>query len=324
MPRDNQERRAIYHRRQQAGKQDLRFMLLFFLLGLLLYTAFGYYLISNMILAQVHLLEQFLLYGIGTFLMWCIPFRMLWKYNRIGRFLFLVCTVVSTYLYRDFPGYLAIEITPEFYKYMFLALFICKCCLILYCAGRLICSVTIRSIWDFGDLYDDELEALEESGMTMPEEVLPKWMEKAKLLLKRCSIRLGICLYVSILLIFIGLMFLRQVMPAYEEAIGAIQYPLFSQCLFSIMVWSVPVFGMYMGKQWSPYLLAIPILGEILRNVISYQSTLDIFSNQLIPLEIAILYTIITFIRYFLLVWCCKGVMKSRLLKDYMRGRKED
>lgn len=322
MPRDNQERKAIYHVRQQAGKQDLRFMLLFFFLGLCLYTAFGYYLIRNMQLTDINLLSQFLLYGIATCVMWCIPIRMLWKYNRLGRPIFLLCTCASIYLYRNAVGYLELKITPEFYKYMFLSLFICKCCLILYCSGKLLVSRTIRSIWDFGDLYDDELEALDQMEIAVPEERLPKWMEKAKLMLKRCSLRLGACLYASTILIFIGLSVFSTSIPSYTEAIGAIQYPLFSECLFSIMVWSVPIFGMYMGKQWSPYLLLLPMLGEILRNVISFQDILGIFSNQLIPIEIAFLYIMLTIGRYMLLLMSCRIVLKSRLIKDYMRGRK--
>lgn len=324
MPRNNQERKAIYHRRQQEGKQDLRFMLLFFFLGLLLYTALGYYLIGNMEVEGVDLLGQFLLYGIGTFIGWCIPIHLLWKYNRIGRMLFLLCTCASIYLYRNAFAYVSLTIAPMFYKYMFLSLFICKCCLILYCTMKLVCSYTIRSIWDFGDLYDDELEALDQAETTLIEECLPKWMVKAKLMLKRCSIRLGICLYVSTILIFIGLGIFSSMMPSYKEAIGAIQYPLFSQCLFSVMVWSVPVFGMYMGKQWSPYLILIPILGEVIRNVISFHDVIGIFTNQLIPLEIAMLYMLLTIFRYACLLMSCRVLLKSRLLKEYMRGRKSE
>lgn len=322
MLKDAKEKRVIYHKRQQMGKQDLRFLLLFFFLGLLLYTALSFYLISNMEVKEIDLFTQFIFYGGGSFLLWCIPIRMLWRYNRLGRIVFLICIVASIYCYRNSMAYLSLEIEPEFYKYMFLALFICKCCLLLYAAFQLMFSRSIRSIWDFGDLYDDELEALDAWEPEQLEEVFPKWMEKARIKLKRCSIRLGVCLYTSIVLIFLGLTLLASLMPDYAEAISAIQYPLFSQCLFSIMVWSVPVFGMYMGKRWSPYLLFIPILGEILRNVISFQDTLGIFSNQLIPIEIGAMYLILTILRYLLLLMSCRVVIKSRLIKDYMRGRK--
>lgn len=323
MANNPQEKRNLYHQRQRRGMQDVRFMMLLYVLGLLLYTALGYFLLSKLEQTPQNFIRTYLLYAGTSFLVWCIPIRMLWNFNRLGRWLFLLCGGISFYLAKDIVLFYELEVTPVFYQYMFLLLFGGKCIATFLCMFKLCFSYTIRCIWSLDDMFDDELEQLELPSRNLVEQkpkTMAKWEEKAQLLMKRASLRLGICLYVSFLFIFVLLTVLKGSLTGMEEAIGAIQYPLFSEGLFSVMVWSVPVFGLYMGKRWSPYLIYGSIFAEILRISLSFQDLIGIFTNRMIPSQIQILYVGIECMRYLLLLFACRYVLRSRLVKEYMHG----
>lgn len=323
MKSKNQELRDIYHKRQRLGMQNLRFMMLLFLIGLLLYTFLAYYCILQMQVDTNDLKLQFLLYGVGSLVAWCVAIRMLWNFNRLGRIVFLFLTIVSCYLYRNIFGFYALATDSEVFKYIFLILFVCKCSMILYCSLRLILSPSIRCIWSMDDMFDDEISEMETTTLLSLEQddvKISPAIEKAQKELKRFASYLAICLYLSVIVIFLFLAVATHFLPMYEESLSAIVYPLFNQCLFSLMLWSIPVIGMYIGKSWSPFLLYVAILGELLRILISYQNYVDVFTTKAIASEIKTVFIIIEIMRYMVLYRCCKKVWNSRIMKQYTRG----
>lgn len=324
MRKTNDEIRDIQHKRQRQGMQDLRFLSLLLFLGLLLYTALNFYVVSR-IEATFDLFKQYTIYALIGGILWCVPLRMLWSFNRLGRLLYWVLLIVNGYVYKDVYLLWDMEMKPVEFKYICLFLLVLKCAMLLYGGGRLLFSSTIRSIWNVDDLFDEELEELEKTEPVKHTQApkLTQVEEKAHKLLKKAAIRLGVCLYLSVLLIFIMLSLLASSLPDLYEAIGAIQYPLFSECLFSIMIWSITVYALYIGKSWSPYLIIVSVFGELLRIVVSYTQYIDMFRNEIIPMEIKLLYIVIEVMRYLILLFSCHSVFSHPLLYAYRKGGKK-
>jgi len=314
----NEEIKQRYRQRQRQGKQDLRFLSLLLFLGLLFYTALNFYIVSRVIQGSENVLIQYMLYAFSTLLMWCIPLRMLWKFNKLGRWLYWLCLLVSLYVYKDVAALWDVNWEPAFYKYIFLVLFGLKCCLLCYGGLRLMLSSTIRGIWNVDDLFDEELAEMDTmEPVIVPHKTKSKAEAKAVMLLKRTAIRLGLCLYISMILIFAALGLLATKLPDEMEAVRTIQYQLFSESLFSVLIWSVPMIAMYMGKPWSPYLIPAAGAGEFLRLGLSYVQYIDLFQNKLMSIEIKLLFVMIFVLRYLLLYYSCRNALTHPLLQAY-------
>lgn len=322
---DAEALRLRYHKKQRQGKQDLRFLSLLLFLGLLLYSALNFYVLTRLTNAS-ELMPTYCMYCFGTLLLWCVPLRLMWHFNRLGRWLYWICLAVSAYIYKDIGALFQTTWEPQFFRYVFQVLFVLKCAMMIYGGIKLLFSSTIRSIWNVDDLFDEELAELEQPKEDDPV-VYSKAEEKGRMLLKRCAIRLGICLYLSILLIFLLLGILSTKLPALSESILAIQYLLFTECLFSVMVWSIPVIGMYLGKMWSPYFIFVSVLGEGIRMVMSYASYAELFSNALIAPSIKLLFVVIEIMRFMILFFSCRSAIRHPYLRAYrkqMTQQKQD
>lgn len=310
-------RRKIYKKRQRQGKQDLRFLSLMLFVGLLLYSALNLYVLTRIPDASKSLFN-YTVYSGGTLLLWCIPLRMMWKYNKLGRWCYWLCLMISVYIYREVPALFNVQWEPVSLRYIFQILFVLKCTMLIYGGIRLLFSKTIRAIWNVDDLFDDELAQLEQIEESEPI-VYSKAEEKSRLLLKRCAMRLGACLYISVLSIFVLLGILSSKLPDLSEAILAVQYLLFSECLFSVMVWSIPIIGMYLGNTWSPYFILVSTGGEIIRFIMSYQSYVELFSDPNVAASIKLLFVVIEFMRFLILYFSCRSAFRHPYLKAYRR-----
>ncbi len=314
-----------YRKMQRQGKQDLRFLSLMLFLGLLLYSALNYYVLTRINQATMEVVYTYLFYAITTLILWGVPLRMLWRYNRLGRYVYLLCIGISGYVYYQQLNFVSEEWTPSFFRYLFQLLFILKCVMMLYGGVRIFTSVKIRSIWTVYGLFDDELAKMEdikeEKGEN--EEHLSKKERKAVRLLKRASLRLGFFLYFSVLASFMLFGILIRILPQYHDAIQAIQYPLFSECLFSVMVWSIPVIGMYLGKSWSPYLIYVAASGEGMRLMLSYTQYVELLGNRVIPIVMKLLWIVIEIMRYLLLFFSCRSPLQHPYLRAYRKTQSE-
>ncbi len=315
MQGDAEAIRKRYKKRQRQGKQDLRFLSLLLFIGLLLYSALNLYVLTRITEASTYL-SDYIAYCLGTLLLWCIPLRMMWKFNKLGRWCYWLCLIASVYIYREAPALFQVQLEPKTLRYIFQVLFVLKCAMMIYGGIRLMLSKTIRAIWNVDDLFDDELAQLERVEESAPI-MYSKAEEKSRWLLKRCALRLGICLYISILLIFVLLGIMSSKLPELSDSILAIQYLLFSECLFSAMVWSIPVIGMYLGNLWSPYFIFAAVCGEIIRLIMSYESYIELFNDPLIEPLIKLLFVCIEAVRFLILYFSCRSAFCHPYLKAY-------
>lgn len=172
-------------------------------------------------------------------------------------------------------------------------------------------------------MFDDELNEMDTTALITLEQDEKDdnpVHQKVQKELKRYASYLGICLYFSVIVIFLLLAVTTYFLPMYADSLSAIGYPIFNQCLYSLMLWSIPIIAMYIGKPWSPLFIFVSIFGELLRILISYQNYLDVFSSNEIATEIKGFFLIIEILRYVVLYSCCKRIFKSKLLKQNMRG----
>ena len=310
-------RRKRYRKRQRQGKQDLRFLSLMLFIGLLLYSALNIYVLTRMSDASTYLSKDIAYCGL-TLVMWGIPLRMMWKYNKLGRWCYWLFLLLSAYLYREVPALFQVEWEPKTFRYIFQVLFVLKCAMLIYGGIGLMFSKTIRSNWNVDDLFDDELAQMEQVAESDPV-IYSKAEEKSRMLLKRCALRLGGCLYISVLSIFLLLGILSSKLPEYSDAILVLQYLLFSECLFSVMVWSIPVIGMYLGNMWSPYFILVSACGEILRMIMSYESYFELFQDPTIASSVKFLFVIIEVMRFLILYFSCRSAFRHPYLRAYRR-----
>lgn len=317
MQSDAETIRRRYKKRQRQGKQDLRFLSLLLFIGLLLYSALNLYVLTRIADASAYL-SDYIAHCLGTLLLWGIPLRMMWKFNKLGRWCYWLCLMISVYIYREVPALFNVQWEPVSLRYIFQILFVLKCSMLIYGGIRLLLSKTIRAIWNVDDLFDDELAQLEQVEESEPV-VYSKAEEKSRWLLKRCAFRLGACLYISILLIFVFLGIMSSKLPELSDSILAIQYLFFSECLFSAMVWSIPVIGMYLGNLWSPYFILVAVCGETIRLIMSCESYVELFNDPLIEPSIKLLFVFIELTRFLILYFSCRSAFRHPYLKAYRR-----
>lgn len=314
------ERRRNARKRQRQGKQDIRYLSLLVFLALCLILVLELWIQSQINPLPNAFQTRFLYICIGTWLYWCISLRLLWKYQRSGKWLYILGIVGSCYLYRESIQIFTYEAITMQLRLIFGSLWIIKCGVLFYGALRLICSRNIQSIWNIEELLDDPFQ--DEQEQAMVEEQLPvlsQLEQQGKRCLKKRAIRLGICLYMSVLAIILLLTFVGNEFPSAKESIQIIQYPLFSSCLFSILIWSVPMIGMYLGKPWSPYLLLFSCIGELLHGFFSFSTYSLLFTNVYLPTEYKLYYSLIELSRYFLLYLASRHTFSEPILYAYRK-----
>lgn len=306
-PKDKKQK--LIQKRKRQGMQDLRFLTLVLFLGLFFYTIFNFFIVMKLTVPDVDLMREYVLSACLSLVSWCIVFRMLWRFNRLGRYVYWCVLGLQGYLYRDAWHLWNLAMEPNAMKFCFLSLFALKCLLLLYGGWKLLVSSTIRNIWNIDNLFDDELLRLE---MSDKPEVLPKPTPKSQVRSrqrwKKAAIRLGVCLYVTTLAIFVVLSVLTAQLPQWKDGLRLIQYQLFSECLFSALVWGVPMITMVLGKEWSAYMILVSWSAEVLKLIVSFQDLALLMKTSEVVFLIKLLYVMMEILRFVLIAFACHSV----------------
>lgn len=321
-PKDKKQK--LIQKRKRQGMQDLRFLTLVLFLGLFFYTIFNFFIVMKVTVPNIDLLREYVLSACLSLVLWCVVFRLLWRFNRMGRYLYWGVLILQGYLYRDAWRLWSLDMEPNAMKICFLSLFAAKCLLFIYGGWKLLVSSTIRNIWNIDNLFDDELLRLE---MNDQPEVLPKPIPKSKAKskqrLRKAAISLGVCLYVTTLAIFVVLSVLSAQLPEWKSGLRIIQYQLFSECLFSALVWGLPMITMLLGKEWSAYMILVSWSAEVLRLIVSYQDMALLMNTNEVVFLIKLLYVMMEILRFVLIAFACHSVFHpSQLFQKSNKGKK--
>lgn len=322
-PKDKKQK--LIQKRKRQGMQDLRFLTLLLFLGLFFYTIFNFFIVVKITTPQGDLIRDYVVSACISLILWCIPLRLLWRFNRLGRFLYLLGLFAQGYLYRD--AYLLWEwnMEPTAMKFCLIALFLGKCLLLVIGGWKLLFSSTIRNIWNIDNLFDDELLLLEMSNET-EEKIKPltKTQEKSRQRWKKAALRLGLCLYLTTLFLFVLLSILAAQLPQWQDSLRLIQYQMFSECLFSVLVWGLPMITMVLGKAWSAHLMLVSWGAELLRLLVGYQDVALLFSNGEVSPLIKVLYVVLEILRFLLIAFAIHSVFHpTQLFHKQSKGNQK-
>lgn len=285
---------------QHKGKQSLRLFLIAFLLLLIAYFGIQFYLMS-------HIFEDFqkdiitYIWRLCLQLLWIIPFWQLWKYHKLGKFLYFLCLLYTLYISKDIYFYVR-QSYDTFHLYHYILILLGVLWRILLSLGfiKLLHNSYIRSIWSVYDFFDEELadeeRFLKEDNVPVVKD--KPIVKKAKKRMHDRSIRMAIILYAYIICIILGLFILKSQMPIHKESIEIIERMLYGNFLFDAFLWILPITALYMYHRSTRWLLIIAGSSEIIKVFISFSSYVYIFSQSHVDSFVQIIFIIIELLRF--------------------------
>lgn len=303
-------KKSSYLTQRRQGKQDLRVLSLLLFLGLLFYTALSLLTAFHFTVMPEQFLIRLIVADILSLILWGASFLLLWKFKRSGKWLFFLTLLVSVFFDRHFVSLFSCQLEPALLKYLFVVLFFGKWGMVLYGARALACSKTIRSIWHIDYLCDEFLDGESDEFVQFQHD------RQVQQLLRRTSCCLGLFLYLSMLCILLLLSFLRNQLVSVQEALLFIQQPLLSSCLFSALVWSIPMIVMYMKKQWGAYLLMVSIIAETMRILVLLPDYGAIIMHRNLPSEVKLFYFVLEGLRFLGLYLSCHKIISYSIKKE--------
>lgn len=308
MKKTTEELQSEFMDIQHKGKQTLRLFVLGMLLLLIGYCVLlGYMMSITYADFNEHMFTY--LWRIGVQLFWIIPLWQLWKYHKLGRFLYFICLVYSIYSLKEIYYYvLDAQQTFTLYHYIMIS---------IACAWRLGLTMglikifhnsKIRSIWSVYDMFDDELkEDIEPYKEEVPVVKDTPITKKAKKFLHKASITMGILLYSFIVIVLMFLLILKTQSPSMKESIEIIERTLFGNFLFSAFLWMLPMIAMYMYHRSTRWLLGLCCISEVIKVVIMFSSYMYIYTSPLVNVSARSIFTVLEIMRFtMLIIWTLK------------------
>lgn len=301
------------HKRQRKGIQTLRLLSLLLFVAILVLSGLEGMTLLPLPIVTEEWIQQALFVDVLLFLLWSMTFRLLWNCNRLGKWLYWLLLLGSGYLY----GQLWMPISSYYLQRPFwglLLIWVGKAMSLLYGGGKLAFSQSIRLIWDKTALYGEPLEEDEEPHHEQPKEPT-KMEQRLHRFFQHATLHLGICLYLGSFIIFFGMSIALQRFPDWKENLQILQYPLFSTCLFSMMIWSVPLIALGLEKSWSSYGIIVAFLFEGARILWAMFTHQTLLYHETLPSDWKLIYFGIQGLRYIWLFIVCRRIVSHPLLR---------
>lgn len=122
------------------------------------------------------------------------------------------------------------------------------------------------------------------------------------------SIRLGICVYASLMIFPIFIQIFSNYFSSYDLQTVFATKDMFMLCIFSALVWTVPIFYLYYDHPYSKRIVLVCAILEILCILFYAPKFIGYYIDQdpKYPLRVFILFAIIDCVRYAALVFALK------------------
>lgn len=286
MPMDVQQ----YTRKQKiiTSRQDLRLLIIQFWLTLILYTFSTIYFVI-----QFQWYEWKLLFAciIVTTLSWILPTKQMWLYKRIGKMNFIFISIFNTYMYYAF----VFGPDASFKRFGGWKIFLILFSIFYLCIGFWIAKLLFYKKFSY---------AWKESKKIIKEKRIEKPIKQKSM--RKFSIQLGFYLYLSIfvILIIFGILMLRY--HNNQEQLYIMQSFLLNQCMFSAVIWSIPLLAFYYESNWSIYVLIIALVLESINLIANLQKIIFILTESIQIYSLQLLFLFFIVIRYIILFFCMK------------------
>lgn len=327
--------KQTYQQARRKGQRNLRRLLVLFYLFLLCYCVLGYFVLDMVFLdTTVSWFWTYVIKAGGLLFVWWLIVSMLWRFRRIGRTLFTLCSIVSIYAIKDMSLFLEYTIDDQILKviqYLFCALLVMKTILGLACMLKMRSDPYLRSIWSCSIVYEEELDdSFEEEEQQEPQ--IPFQREEKPIVLRlqentplvltaRKHIRINTWLlafacYGGFLIWYLGLVFLQL---SNREDIGLVyvQRTIMLSTLFSILAWLLPITSMFLYLRITKLMIAIAWCAELVRFLCSIPTLYDVFTTQRYSFFSLFMYISIEATRYFIFYKLSRRLMNDPFVVRY-------
>lgn len=263
-----------------------------------------------------------LILSAGQLLLYLILFLMLAGGSKIFRVFYWICFVFELALI-ILPGYYLINDMSHFFAYAALIGCMLVKLIILYALGNSLssnswCRVYFDHVLEIDEDYkEDEDEIFQPiqkpSSDSRPVKAKPEEpeYEDEPYTFPQVSVRLGICIYGSLMLFPIAVQIFSSFFVSNDLQTVFATKDIFILSIVSAVIWTVPVFFLYYDHPYSKRI----VLGCILAEAIALCAYLPTFIGYVTsgdyPIRVYILFVLVDLIRYFGIWFSLKPLIKA-------------
>ena len=261
----------------------------------------------------------------GQLVLYLILFLMLVSGAKVFRIFYWICFFFE-FLLVALPVYYLIQDIPSF---MFYAAWI-GCMLIklifLYAVGHSLGhNRWSKILYDHVVEIDEESEEEEYGEYDQEEElyepikkpVYPKYEYEEKdyeaepYTLPQVSVRLGICIYASLMVFPIVVQIFSNFFVSNDLQTVFATKDIFILSIITAVIWTIPIFFMYYNHPYSKRILIGCAIGEIISLAAYMPKFIGYITSGAYPIRVFILFAIVELVRYAILLWALRPLTKT-------------
>lgn len=330
--------RENFHKVQRQGKMNLRLMILLFAVIWIVY-GIASYVMYNTLFRDIYpdALGNYLIrYGIAS-IIWFFILIQLWCFSKLGRILFALSALISLYTLKDVPLLYELVVTGFDMKMMQLLslLFMIMIKLItLGCMWYIYMDKAVCSIWSLLEMYEEQLCEDDETQMDVHTLVKQTAIDvqidsenklslRIRTFSRRYAIALLILMYACLFVIYVAMFYMQYSYPNDMDGLRYVQRLLFLSCLFSALIWTLPMLTLFTYKRGTNYILMFVWCMEIIQFGWGLPRIYETFQTQHYQLPSILCFVICHIIRYALFIRISMHIFSNPFLNIYWsQGKK--
>lgn len=153
---------------------------------------------------------------------------------------------------------------------------------------------------------------------SIPKENIFEEEEEEPYTLPQISIRLGICIYASLMIFPIFVQLCSNFFSSYDMQTVFATKDIFMLCIFTALVWTIPVFYLYYNHEDSKRVVLICAILEILCIIFYTPKFIGYYTSASpkYPLRVFLLFIVVDILRYLALAYSIKPLKDIEIIKD--------
>lgn len=331
-------------------------MILLFYLFLVVYSITEYFALVTMLSGSTLSYQwSYLWRMIVMLLAWLCTCVALWKYAKIGKWLFTFCVLLSFYMIRQLIPLFSIvmeDLLSQMIRVLFSVVLIGKCLVSFGCMYRIHVNSAIRCIWksqpaqgqkqveqeiegiEVVALLEQQLKQEDEEEMVsaslMEEPNMPRQQKESKLSrrakyhLRKDAFALVVFLYGSLIVFYLLMFVFQYYSPDDVDGIAFMQRTILLSCLYTAMLYSFPAIGMFLYKKWVKYIIVLAWILELIHIVMVWIQVYQTVQSQNYGIAASISFLIMELIRYGILMKITLQLFQNPFIKAYWRNAKKE
>lgn len=140
---------------------------------------------------------------------------------------------------------------------------------------------------------------------------------KKELGLQDISMRLGICIYASLMIFPIILQIFSGLFASIDMQTVFATKDIFVFCIYTALIWTLPVFVYFYNHPISRKLTYLCIVVEIIRIFIYSRKFIGYYTSNAYPIRVFILFILVEIIRYALLIYAIHPIFRMEMPEEF-------